>query len=61
MILMDKEELMDICASWGVNDPELFASMQLMKPYRPGMYLSIYDTTSLIPGVLIPFMVSKHL
>ena len=34
MVLMDTDALRDICRSWGVRDHELFASMQLMKPFK---------------------------
>eukprot|EP00284_Hemiselmis_tepida_P008096 CAMPEP_0174923976 /NCGR_PEP_ID=MMETSP1355-20121228/6940_1 /TAXON_ID=464990 /ORGANISM="Hemiselmis tepida, Strain CCMP443" /LENGTH=442 /DNA_ID=CAMNT_0016169717 /DNA_START=191 /DNA_END=1515 /DNA_ORIENTATION=- len=36
MVLTDEAELLRICRAWGVGDSELFASMQLLKPYTPG-------------------------
>mmetsp|Transcript_17098 Transcript_17098/g.33356 ORF Transcript_17098/g.33356 Transcript_17098/m.33356 type:complete len:548 (-) Transcript_17098:186-1829(-) len=36
MVLMDGQGVADVCRSWGVADSEFFASMQLLKPYRPG-------------------------
>ncbi|GAB5372082.1 hypothetical protein AAMO2058_001635000 [Amorphochlora amoebiformis] len=35
MVLMDRDSVKDICTSWGVGDSDFFASMQLLKPYRP--------------------------
>eukprot|EP00471_Norrisiella_sphaerica_P005560 CAMPEP_0184489228 /NCGR_PEP_ID=MMETSP0113_2-20130426/14844_1 /TAXON_ID=91329 /ORGANISM="Norrisiella sphaerica, Strain BC52" /LENGTH=549 /DNA_ID=CAMNT_0026872533 /DNA_START=94 /DNA_END=1743 /DNA_ORIENTATION=- len=35
MVLMDMDGVRDICLSWGVADSEFFASMQLLKPFRP--------------------------
>eukprot|EP00466_Bigelowiella_natans_P012016 jgi/Bigna1/85922/estExt_fgenesh1_pg.C_70026 len=35
MVLMDTDTVRDVCLSWGVADSEFFASMQLLKPYRP--------------------------
>ena len=37
MVLTDSKELERICAEWGVGDPELFATFQLLKPFqKPG-------------------------
>ena len=35
LTILYKGTLSLICNAWGVTDPDLFASMQLMKPYRP--------------------------
>jgi len=35
MVLMDTDAVRDVCSSWGVADSDFFASMQLLKPYRP--------------------------
>ena len=35
MILMDSKKLKEVCYNWGIYDEELFASLQLMKPYKP--------------------------
>eukprot|EP00123_Amoebidium_parasiticum_P001628 comp12773_c0_seq1/m.7900 comp12773_c0_seq1/g.7900 ORF comp12773_c0_seq1/g.7900 comp12773_c0_seq1/m.7900 type:complete len:526 (-) comp12773_c0_seq1:114-1691(-) len=35
MFLLDVDSLKQICESWGVRDHELFASLQLFKPYNP--------------------------
>ncbi len=46
MILMDTEELKNICIEWGVRDPELFASMQLMKPYSTSTSKPVHMQTT---------------
>jgi aarF domain-containing kinase len=33
IVLGDMARLKEICTNWGVGDPELFASFQLLKPY----------------------------
>ena len=33
MFLLDKKTLTDVCSEWGIDDPEFFASVQLMTPY----------------------------
>eukprot|EP00050_Salpingoeca_kvevrii_P001718 m.177494 g.177494 ORF g.177494 m.177494 type:complete len:541 (-) comp10438_c1_seq2:1159-2781(-) len=35
IFLLDLSELKSICESWGVADHELFASMQMFKPFNP--------------------------
>lgn len=35
MVLLDLPELSRICQSWGIADPELFASFQLFRPFTP--------------------------
>eukprot|EP00056_Hartaetosiga_gracilis_P004992 m.80144 g.80144 ORF g.80144 m.80144 type:complete len:524 (-) comp12005_c0_seq1:4013-5584(-) len=34
MVLTDKKSLEEVCSSWGVMDPDLFASFQLFKPFK---------------------------
>ena len=34
MVLGDFEKLKEVCTSWGIQDSEMFASMQLFKPFR---------------------------
>src|SRR5438067_2069975 len=31
---MDTDTINQICKEWGINDPEIFASATLMRPYR---------------------------
>lgn len=38
---MDTETINEICQEWGINDPEMFASATLMKPYNPKTALHI--------------------
>ncbi len=33
MLLMRTGDLAEICSSWGIRDAELFASIQLLKPF----------------------------
>ncbi|RIA84362.1 hypothetical protein C1645_417530 [Glomus cerebriforme] len=39
--MMDNDMIHQICHEWGINDPEMFASATLMKPYRPKTALHI--------------------
>ncbi|PKK75131.1 ABC1-domain-containing protein [Rhizophagus irregularis] len=41
LFLMDTETINEICQEWGINDPEMFASATLMKPYNPKTALHI--------------------
>eukprot|EP00045_Choanoeca_perplexa_P009278 m.88452 g.88452 ORF g.88452 m.88452 type:complete len:550 (+) comp14832_c0_seq2:1271-2920(+) len=34
MVLGDFDQLKEVCTSWGIQDSEMFASMQLFKPFR---------------------------
>ncbi|EGD79771.1 atypical/ABC1/ABC1-B protein kinase [Salpingoeca rosetta] len=34
MVLTDFDELKSVCVDWGITDPELFASMQLFRPFK---------------------------
>jgi hypothetical protein len=35
MVLLDFKALQEVCVDWGIQDSELFASMQLFKPFKP--------------------------
>lgn len=35
MVLMDTSSVAEICREWGIADAEFFASLQLLKPYKP--------------------------
>eukprot|EP01094_Clydonella_sp_ATCC50884_P027759 TRINITY_DN8103_c0_g1_i1.p1 TRINITY_DN8103_c0_g1~~TRINITY_DN8103_c0_g1_i1.p1 ORF type:complete len:519 (-),score=137.06 TRINITY_DN8103_c0_g1_i1:255-1811(-) len=35
IFLLDRKEIVRICTEWGIADGEMFASMQLMRPYQP--------------------------
>ncbi|RIA79080.1 ABC1 family-domain-containing protein [Glomus cerebriforme] len=41
LFMMDNDMIHQICHEWGINDPEMFASATLMKPYRPKTALHI--------------------
>lgn len=45
MFLLDKETLHSVCRSWGINDPEFFASLQLMRPYSSNRAVHVGDVS----------------
>lgn len=45
MVLSDMDAMKRICESWGVADSEMFASMQLMKPFSRKRHASLNATT----------------
>eukprot|EP00288_Rhodomonas_lens_P017032 CAMPEP_0177694666 /NCGR_PEP_ID=MMETSP0484_2-20121128/3053_1 /TAXON_ID=354590 /ORGANISM="Rhodomonas lens, Strain RHODO" /LENGTH=584 /DNA_ID=CAMNT_0019205555 /DNA_START=28 /DNA_END=1783 /DNA_ORIENTATION=+ len=46
MVLMDTGRVEAICTEWGVRDAQLFASLQLLKPYAPEKNIVHLETTS---------------
>src|SRR5579871_6864976 len=45
--MMDTDTINKICYEWGINDPEMFASATLMKPYKPKTALHIASNTKI--------------
>jgi aarF domain-containing kinase len=45
IVLMDRDRLNLVCKAWGITDPDLFASLQLMKPFRPDKH-AVHLSTS---------------
>ncbi|CAJ0922603.1 13948_t:CDS:10 [Entrophospora sp. SA101] len=44
LFLMDTDAINQICKNWGINEPEIFASATLMKPYQANIALHITST-----------------
>jgi aarF domain-containing kinase len=45
MVLGDMEVMREVCESWGVADPELFATFQLFKPFSAKKSAALQNTT----------------
>eukprot|EP01114_Cavostelium_apophysatum_P023922 TRINITY_DN9179_c0_g1_i1.p1 TRINITY_DN9179_c0_g1~~TRINITY_DN9179_c0_g1_i1.p1 ORF type:complete len:530 (+),score=121.43 TRINITY_DN9179_c0_g1_i1:142-1731(+) len=46
MVLLDTEKISEITKSWGIRDAQLFASVNMMKPYNPGKASYLKKNTS---------------
>jgi aarF domain-containing kinase len=50
LFLMDTVTIDQICREWGINDPSLFASATLMRPYNPAQKKALHiSSTEAVP------------
>ena len=61
MFLLDKETLKEISSSWGIQDPEFFASIQLMRPYSLDKALHLSSPFSSLTGSNSSSLSSKEI